>query len=288
MKAATASSKDDGKKLVLPDVIPGFKASSLEVAIPPKVEEAFRRFQYVPYTALTTAARLKAAQGEENFTINAQGGLTAKGLDRRNEKSISIVDWYAASTAAEGRIREHFGEARATALAAHHRIVMDLGRSHNWETAMEYDVSQCEMVALRPAHDLSTLDIAALAIIATRPPAKPTPQSFLSVSPSKRPIYSDHLSTPRKWSKNLCFRCGGAGHLPPNCKAEFTTAGRKTAPVAPSSKSGNALLAPNGKYFCFNWSRNSGWHFGDACAGFHGCSLCGEPSHGAGSCKSCA
>jgi hypothetical protein len=53
-----------------------------------------------------------------------------------------------ASAAAEGRIREHFGEARATALAAHHRIVMDLGHSHNWEIAMEYDISQREMVAL--------------------------------------------------------------------------------------------------------------------------------------------
>jgi hypothetical protein len=31
VKAATAPSKDDGKKLVLPDVVPGFKASSLDV-----------------------------------------------------------------------------------------------------------------------------------------------------------------------------------------------------------------------------------------------------------------
>ncbi|KAF8229654.1 hypothetical protein L208DRAFT_1285618, partial [Tricholoma matsutake] len=161
-----------------------------------KVEEAFCHFQYVLYTVLTTAAHLKAAQGEENFTINAQGGLTAKGLDRRNEKSISTVDWYAASAAAEGCIREHFGKVRAAALAAHHRIVMDLGHSHNWEIAMEYDTSQCEMVALRPAHDLSMLDIAALTIIMTHPSVKPAPQSFLSASPSKQPIHSDHLSTP--------------------------------------------------------------------------------------------
>ena len=96
-----------------------------------------------------------------------------------------MVDWYAASAAAKEHIREHFGEARATALAAHHRIVMDLRRSHNWEIAMEDDISQCEMVALHPVHDLSTLDIAALAIIATRPSVKPAPQSFLSVSLSK-------------------------------------------------------------------------------------------------------
>jgi hypothetical protein len=85
---------------------------------------------------------LRAACGEEDFTINAQGGLTAKGLDQRNEKSISIVDWYAAATAAKGCIREHFGETRATALAAHHKIVMDLRRSHNWEIAVDYNISQ--------------------------------------------------------------------------------------------------------------------------------------------------
>ena len=37
MKAITASSKDDGKKLVLPDVVPRFKASSLEVGKSPTV-----------------------------------------------------------------------------------------------------------------------------------------------------------------------------------------------------------------------------------------------------------
>ena len=157
------------------------------------MEEAFCRFQYIPYTALTTAARLKAAQGEENFTINAQGGLTAKGLDRRNERSISVVDWYTASAAAEGRIREHFGEGRAAALVAHHKIVMDLGHSHNWDIAMEYDISQCEMVMLRLTHDLSILDVAALAIIATCPSVKSMPQSFLSASPSKRPFQYDTM-----------------------------------------------------------------------------------------------
>lgn len=167
-------------------------------AIPLKVEEAFRHFQYVPYTALTTAACLKAAQGKENFTINVQGGLTAKGLDQRNKKSISVVDWYAASMAAEGHTREHFGKGRAAALAAHHRIVMDLGCSHNWDIAMEYDISQCEMVVLCPVHDLSTLDVAVLAIIVTHPSVKPMPQSFLSASPSKQPFqYSSHGHTPQ-------------------------------------------------------------------------------------------
>ena len=165
--------------------------ATFSTAIPWKVEDAFCHFQYVPYTALTTAACLKAAQGEENFSINAQGGLTAKGLDQRNEKNISAIDWYAASAAAERHIKEHFGEVRATALAAHHRIVMDLRCSYIWEIAIEYDISQCEMVALCPVHDLSTLDIglAALAIIVTCSSVKPAPQSFLSASLLKRPFH---------------------------------------------------------------------------------------------------
>jgi hypothetical protein len=32
IKAATVPSKDDGKKLTLPDVVPGFKASSLDIS----------------------------------------------------------------------------------------------------------------------------------------------------------------------------------------------------------------------------------------------------------------
>jgi hypothetical protein len=64
----------------------------------PKVDEAFKSFHYVP---LTSAAQLKAARGEEDFILNANGGLTAKSLDWHNEKLISAVDWHAAARAAE-------------------------------------------------------------------------------------------------------------------------------------------------------------------------------------------
>ena len=95
------------------------------------------------------------------------------------------MDWYTASVAAEGRIRDHFGEGRAAALVTHHKIVMDLSHSHNWDITMEYDISQREMVVLCPTHDLSILDVAVLAIIVTRPSVKSMPQLFLSASPLK-------------------------------------------------------------------------------------------------------
>jgi hypothetical protein len=249
------------------------------------VDEAFKNFRYVPYTSLTLAARIKASRGEEDIVFNAQGGLTVKSLDRRNEKSISAVDWHAAARAAEERIRFHHGDSRADAFAAHHRLVMDLGRSHNWDVAMEYDVQQREVAALNPSHDLSSLDMAAFTLIATRSVMH---QVAPSSSPPKRSFPSDTLSSqaPRKRQRSHCFRCGGSDHFPADCKADQTVAGKPTAAVAPNAKSKHAMLAPNGKHFCFGWARNSSCRFGDACANFHGCSICGESNHGAGSCKS--
>jgi len=227
---------------------------------------------------------LKAARGEEDIVFNAQGGLTVKNLDRRNEKLISTVDWHAAARAAEERIRFHHGAARAEAFAAHHRLVMDLGRSHNWDIAMEYDVQQREVAALNPSHDLGSLDVAALTLIATRPvPHLVIPSS----SPSKRSLPSEGLSQgARKRQRSHCFRCGGLDHFPSECKADQTLSGKPAAAVSPNGKSKNAMLAPNGKYFCFGWARNNSCRFGEACTNFHGCSICGESNHGAGSCKS--
>jgi hypothetical protein len=44
---------------------------------------------------------------------------------------------------------------------------MDLGRSHDWDIAMEYDVQQREVAALNLSHDLSSFNMAAFTLIAT-------------------------------------------------------------------------------------------------------------------------
>jgi hypothetical protein len=174
---------------------------------------------------------------------------------------------------------------RAEAFAQHHKLVMDLGRSHSWDIAMEYDIQQREAVALNPSHDLAILDLAALTIISTRPVTLTVPVS--SSSPTKRSFPHDSPSNlPRKRHRSHCFRCGSSGHFPFECKEDQTSAGKPTAPLAPNGKSKHALLAPGGKQFCFNWARQSSCSFGGTCSNFHGCSICGEASHGAGSCKS--
>ena len=73
--------------------------------------------------------------------INSQGGLSAKPLNRKDWKAISIVDWLSAASTAEVRTHFHHGEARTSVLAAHHKFVQELARLHGWQIAMEYNVS---------------------------------------------------------------------------------------------------------------------------------------------------
>src|ERR1700676_2685907 len=117
---------------------------------------------------------------------------------------------------------------RASAFAAHHNLVMDLGRSHNWDVAMDYDVQQQEVVSLNLLHNLSTLNIAALTIIATHPVVHSL--SLPSSSSPKRSLPADSLSnSPKKHQCSHCFRCGGPDHFPADCKADLTTSGRPVA-----------------------------------------------------------
>ena len=149
-------------------------------AIPPKVEEAFRLFRYVPYNTLLVVARVKVACSEEDVILNANGGFSLKSLDHHNEKSISVVDWLVAAHAAEERTHFHNGKAQADALAMHHKVVMDLGHTHSWEIAVEYDIQQHELSSLNPTHNLSSIDIAALTVIATHAPIHRHPPHHLS------------------------------------------------------------------------------------------------------------
>ncbi|KAG1751559.1 uncharacterized protein EDB91DRAFT_1003006, partial [Suillus paluster] len=96
-------------------------------AIPPKVEEAFKQYCYIPYMALMHAARSKAhLRREDSAFVFTQDGLTAKGLDRSNELLIATVDWIAAAKAAEERTLHYWGEDRSSALTSHHLVVLDI------------------------------------------------------------------------------------------------------------------------------------------------------------------
>ncbi|KAG1738350.1 uncharacterized protein EDB91DRAFT_1082744 [Suillus paluster] len=229
-------------------------------AIPPKVDEVFKASKYVPYSALTSSARWQAIRsGEEAFVISASGLITARGLDRQNERSISLSDWIGAANAVEERTEHYHGAARAKALRAHHSVVLGLSRSHSWNVAVEYDIQQREMVVQHPQHDLSQLDDKALTIIATCIVARqPALTATYSTPQFKRPLPPSSSSSsqqpPKKKSRLQCFQCGGADHLPGDCTAESTITGHPAAQIAASAKSAHTLAAPGGKIFCIGWA----------------------------------
>ncbi|KAG2061035.1 hypothetical protein BDR06DRAFT_947534 [Suillus hirtellus] len=238
--------------------------------------------------ALMHAARSKAfLRGEDSSFVFTQDGLTAKGLDRSNELSIVTVDWIAAAKAAEERTAHHWGEERAAALISHHLVVLDIGWTHGWSVAMHYDVQQRELAHANHEHNLAGLDVAALTLANNKISivvSQPAP-----ISPNKRAAPNEFPSSPRKKSHTFasshCFRCGASGHLPADCSADTTLAGKPVAAIASNARSKHALANASGKHYCFNWANGSNCSFNSNCRNIHACSLCGDSSHGAGNCK---
>ena len=195
------------------------------LAIPTKIDEAIAAFKYIPYTSLTKTAKMKALHSNEEFVINAQGGLTSKQLDRKNERFISLSDWLRASRVMEKRLRVHWGNARADAFAAHHQIVTDIEGTHGWAIAVDYDIQQREFAHMNPKHDISTLDNQCLSLTTSRFLVE-TAGSFqhyshhggqgslssVHGSPSKRLAPDSGFSSngyrntkQQKYSNNMCF-----------------------------------------------------------------------------------
>ena len=281
---------------------------SLLLAVPAKVDEAIAAFKYIPYTSLTKSAKIKSLLSNEEFVINAQGGLTSKQLDRKNERFISFSDWLGASRVMEERLRVHWGNARAEAFAEHHRIVTELERTHGWAVAVDYDIQQRDFVHVNPRHDLSTLDTQCLTLTTSRliietagtlqhhgasSSSNHSHQGPASAhgSPTKRSAPDSGFSSNgyrnakhQKLGNNMCFRCGFAGHLPADCKAESTSAGKATARIAAGARSKHALMGPNNRMYCYNWARESTCTFGSNCVNAHACSICEDQTHGAKTC----
>ena len=82
---------------------------SFYLAIPPKVEEAFRLFHYIPYTLLSVSACVKATHGEDKVMLTLSGGVSVKSLDQHNKNVISVVEWCTASCDVEERTHFHHG-----------------------------------------------------------------------------------------------------------------------------------------------------------------------------------
>lgn len=262
-----------------------FSAHSFHhVAIPTRVENAFKAYVYVPYSALSVAARLRSIQDPDDVVINPQGGFSMKKMERRGEASITMIEWRAAARIAEDRTLFHHGEERAAAFAGHHLVVEEVAMDHGWPLAVKYDILQRELAAADVSHDISSLHLSALmklqiqAMTFTARAPEPLAQQS---SPRKRAFQDTEPATAH------CFRCGGGGHFPGDCTASSTTSGRIPAALAKGDGNKHAMVAPNGKQYCFSFARGK-CNAGDSCSNYHGCSVCGDANHGAGRCKSAA
>ena len=145
-----------------------------------------------------------------------------------------------------------------------------------------------------PRHNLGTLVLDAVSLIVSHILAqhlnKNSPSPALLSSTPKHSFAGEATSfqSPHKklCDSHHCFWCGTHGHLPADCKAESTSAGHPTFPLASGdAKSRHALLGPDNKIFGFAWAKDSFCPFRGSCVNYHGCSICRGSSHGAKACK---
>lgn len=259
------------------------------IAIPAKVENAFKAYLYVPYSALSVSARLRSIQDDDDVFFNPQGKMSLRKMERKGEANITMVEWRASARIAEDRILFHHGVERAAAFTGHHLVVEEVAMEHGWSLAVKYDILQRELAAADVSHDVSSLHISALMKLQLQAMtlSARAPEPFVQqASPRKRAFQDTELPTPHKRIASAhCFRCGGGGHFPGDCTASSTVSGRIPAALAKGPGNKHAMLAPNGKQFCFSFARGR-CSAGDSCSNSHACSICGDANHGAGRCKS--
>lgn len=145
----------------------GISDIDLITVVSSKVEEKVKEGLYIPYSSLVGKTWDKALTREHEFMFNAEGGLTAKGLDRSNEKQIPLSEWLAASSTVEGLIRKHHGDTRVDAHLLHHKHVANIACIHNWTIAIDYDIRQREKAAAEPRFNISCVDEQTIVLIAS-------------------------------------------------------------------------------------------------------------------------
>ena len=229
-------------------------------------------------------------------------------LDASGEAAMSESDWLAASDFLIKILSKIHGERLGNHFAAHFAICRDIAQSNSFELSLRYDIQQRKAFAFENRHDFSTLDEKALSVCAstlaldmskaaaaavtyhsqpkvvTKRPFTPVYQQNTSVANSyKRPR---HAAT-QSHNQSHCFRCGKVGHIVPNCTETTTTAGKPSGPLTTRANGRVILTNAAGTPYCFAFARSSFCPFegqGRTCSNHHGCSICFDPSHGAGRC----
>lgn len=183
--------------------------------------------------------------------------MQVKDLDTTGENDITLAEFLGASKILLTYVKRYHGAERAEDLKAHFEIVENFAAVKPWHLCREYDIKQRKNLGNDSALDVSVRNmdtwlevIAEAALVASSAPVAAAPSL-----PLKRRLSGTDREPfrPAKrrsdTSSMLCFRCGRVGHLPADCQAQTTVAGRPVVAHAPRhlARSPQALLAPNGK-----------------------------------------
>lgn len=253
--------------------------------VPCRIDEKFRLYHFVPYSKLLPDEFNKFESDTQEFVINASGGLTEKGSDLSKEYTLSSLDWMNAANRAVVRTRYWHGDVGANPLQHHHEFVAQIGRSHGWSIALEYDVQQRKLAEANINHDLVAHNMNLLILLASKPVHIASSYHVPMPSPSKHKFTEStgqmerhNKRTKSEWFR--CFRCGKPRHFPTQCHADKTIAGKVPFQLSPTPKNENCIVSPEGKPLCIRWARTSNCHFGSSCSATHMCSWCGDTGHG--------
>ncbi|KIJ27146.1 hypothetical protein M422DRAFT_271697 [Sphaerobolus stellatus SS14] len=145
-----------------------------------------------------------------------------------------------------------------------------------------------------PTHDVSGFNKQVLAWVSSARWEKlhNQQQDLMAMSSSSTkcpaPTNSQTAAPLAKWQqdeKGHCFQCGSAGHMPTECKAKTTTAGKPAATLTLNKRGGYSLESPEGRPYCFTFALKGSCKFDIRYRNTHNCLICGDGSHGAESCK---
>lgn len=286
----------------------------VSTVVSPRVESAFRRFAYVPYPLLAPQhGPTSGAQSAHQEVLFTASGITVPALEDPREDCIAQVEWLSASILAE-RFWGRLWPRRLADLTRHHRVVLEITATWGWPVARRYDIYQRKSLAETPTIDVSlrndylitnisaklalqaqeaaaAASIAAASALAAAAshrsaPTTPTRKRTHDFDASPRTSPKRHEPSADSEPAKRCFRCGHAGHIVVGCSNKTTVAGKAVAELAPaqSARSPNALVAKDGRVYCFKWASGSACAAGGQCPNVHACSICEATTHGAGRC----